>query len=273
MIGRAEQSLNYAILGVFSLIALAPLAAILIAALQTPSELSVGFGLPDSLDFGNFRRAWDAGDFGPALRSSAIITGTTVAVSTVLSVLAGYAFGTMRFRGDTVLFYVLLIGLVMPFEATVVPLYYDLRSLELTDTYWAVILPSIALSVAFGTFWMRAFFLATPRSLIEAARIDGASTFTILRRVLLPFGRPAVLTMMVLVFMWTWNDFLLSLVMLSDPSIQTAPLKLALFQGRRTADISGLAASSVIVAMPVVIVYVFLQRHFIRGMLTGALKT
>ena len=273
MTGRSERALNYAILLVFSFIALAPLVGILLAAFQRPEALTTGFSLPDGLHFDNFERAWKQAEFGSALRSSAIITVTTVAVSTVLSVLAGYAFGTMRFRGDTVLFYVFIVGLVMPFEATIIPLYYDLRRFGLTDTYWGVILPSVALSIAFGTFWMRAFFLSAPRSLIEAARIDGASSLTTLRRVLLPFGRPAVLTMMVLVFMFTWNDFLLSLVMLNSPEIQTAPLKLALFQGRRTSDIQGLAAGAVIVALPVVVVYLFLQRHFIRGMLSGALKT
>jgi raffinose/stachyose/melibiose transport system permease protein len=119
---------------------------------------------------------------------------------------------------------------------------------------------------------MRAFFVSTPRSLLEAARIDGASSWTTLWRVLVPFGRPAILTMMVLVFMWTWNEFLLALVMVSKENLRTAPLGLAFFQGQHTSDLTLLAAGAVIVATPVVIVYVFLQRHFIRGMLTGAVK-
>jgi raffinose/stachyose/melibiose transport system permease protein len=154
----------------------------------------------------------------------------------------------------------------------VVPLYFDLRELELTDTYWALILPQVALSVSFGTFWMRAFFLATPRSLVEAARIDGASSWTTLWRVLVPFGRPAILTMMVLVFTWTWNEFLLALVMVSSENLRTAPLGLAFFQGQHSSDLNLLAAGAVIVATPVVLVYVLLQRHFIRGMLSGAVK-
>jgi len=270
--GPAERALNYAILVFFSLTALAPLVGIALAASSSPGELVTGFSLPDGLHLENFTRAWHEGGFGSALRSSAIIAVATVAFSTVLSILAGYALGTMRFRGDTLLFYGFLVGLVMPFEATIIPLYYDLRSLSLTNTYWSVILPSTALSVTFGTFWMRTFFLAAPRSLIEAARIDGASSWAVLWRVLLPQGRPAVLTLMVLVFMWTWNDFLLSLVMLADENLQTAPLKLARFQGERLADISALAAASLIVALPVVVVYLFLQRHFIRGVLSGALK-
>jgi raffinose/stachyose/melibiose transport system permease protein len=224
------------------------------------------------LGAGNLATAWDEGNFGTYLRSSAIVAGAVVAISTVLSILAGYAFGLMRFRGAQVLFYVFLLGLMVPLEAIVVPLYYDLRDVGLTDTYWALILPQAALSTAFGTFWMRAFFRSVPRSLIEAARLDGSSSWVTLWRIVLPLGRPAVLTMVVLVFMWTWNEFLLALVMVSDESLRTAPLGLAFFQGRNTSDEGLLAAGALIVAMPVVIVYLFLQRHFIRGMLSGAVK-
>ena len=271
MIGRREQALNYAVLGFFSLVALYPIVGILLTALA-PAGTRGGFGVPEGLAFGNFTEAWGQGHFSTYLRSSTIVALSVVAASTVLSILSGYAFGLMRFRGNTALFYVFLMGLMVPAEALVVPLYFDLRDLKLTDTYWALILPQIALSVAFGTFWMRAFFLATPRSLVEAARIDGASSWTTLWHVLVPFGRPAILTMVVLVFMWTWNEFLLALVMVSSENLRTAPLGLAFFQGQHSSDLSLLAAGAVIVATPVVLVYVFLQRHFIRGMLSGAVK-
>ena len=195
-----------------------------------------------------------------------------MSAATLFSVLAGYAFGMLRFRGQQVLFYLLLVGLVVPLESTIVPLYYDLRDVNLTDTYWALILPQVGVSVAFGTFWMRAFFRSVPRSLVEAARLDAASSWATLWRVVLPMGRPAVLTLVLLVFMWTWNEFLLALVMVSEESLRTAPLGLAFFQGRNTTDVPLLAAGAVIVAAPVVIAYLFLQRHFIRGMLSGAVK-
>ena len=271
MISRREQGLNYAILLFFSAVALYPVLGILLTALS-PSGTGATFGIPSSLHFDNFQSAWSEGHFGAYLRSSTIVAGSVVAISTVLSIMSGYAFGLMRFRGATVLFYVFLLGLMVPEEAMIVPLYYDLRDLNLTDTYWALIMPQVGLSVAFGTFWMRAFFLSTPRSIVEAARIDGANAWTTLWRVLVPFGRPAILTMMVLVFMWTWNEFLLALVMVSSENLRTAPLGLAFFQGQHTSDLTLLAAGAVIVAMPVVLLYVFLQRHFIRGMLTGAVK-
>jgi raffinose/stachyose/melibiose transport system permease protein len=257
VIDRREQFLSHVVLGVFSLVALVPVVAIVTIAVGEP---------------GNFETAWNDGNFATYLRSSAIVTGAVVAISTLLSILAGYAFGLMRFRGEQALFYLFLVGLMVPLEATIVPLYYDLREFGLTDTYWALILPQAGLSVAFGTFWMRAFFRSVPRSLVEAARLDGSSSWVTLWRVVLPLGRPAVLTMVVLVFMWTWNEFLLALVMVSDEGLRTAPLGLAFFQGRNTSDFPLLAAGSVIVATPVVVLYVFLQRHFIRGMLSGATK-
>jgi raffinose/stachyose/melibiose transport system permease protein len=257
VIDRREQAFAYGVLGIFAVIALAPIAKIVVTALG---------------ESGSFSTAWQDGHFSSYLRSSLIVTAAVVAIATLLSILAGYAFGQMRFRGEQVLFYVLLLGLMVPLEATIVPLYYDLRDLGLTDTYWALILPQAGVSVAFGTFWMRAFFRSVPRSLVEAARLDGSTSWSTLWRVIMPLARPAVLTMVVLVFMWTWNEFLLALVMVSDEDLRTAPLGLAFFQGRNTSDEALLAAGSLIVAAPVVIAYLFLQRHFIRGMLSGAVK-
>ena len=271
MVDRREQLLTHLMLGVFSIVALVPIAGILLTALQEPGGLA-SFGEPGGFHPRNFVAAWEEGNFGSYLRASAVVAVAVVAASTVLSILAGYAFGLMRFRGQQALFYLLLLGLMVPLEATIVPLYYDLRDLRLTDTYWALILPQVGVSVAFGTFWMRAFFRSVPRSLVEAARLDGSTSWTTLWRVILPLGRPAVLTMMVLVFMWTWNEFLLALVMISEESLRTAPLGLAFFQGRNATDFPLLAAGSLIVATPVVVLYVLLQRHFIRGMLSGAVK-
>jgi len=271
MNSRGEQSLTYVVLGVFSLIALLPIAGIVFTALQDPNG-GAAFGSLDGLHFGNFKNAWEEGHFGSYLKSSVIVAVVVVAVAGVFSIMSGYAFGLMRFRGQNALFYVFLLGLMVPMEAIIVPLYYDFRDIGLTNTYWGLILPQIATSVAFGTFWMRAFFRGVPRSLVEAARIDGASSWFTLWRVLLPLARPAVLTMTVLLFMWTWNEFLLALVMVSDEGLRTAPLGLSFFQGRNESDLTLLAAGSVLVALPVVILYVFLQRHFIRGMLSGAVK-
>ena len=276
-VSRSERTANYVILLAFALFALIPILTILQAALGPGDSAGTGVGNQGAasvagLHFANFTEAWQVGHFGSYMRMSFIVSASVVVVSVGLSILSGFAFGTMRFRGSTALFYLFLLGIMMPSEAIVVPLYFDLRSLGLTDTVWAVVLPQVAQSVAFGTFWMRAYFRSSSRSLIEAARLDGASNRRILWQVLVPLARPAVVTLTVLVFMWTWNEFLIPLVMVTDESLRTAPLGLAFFQGQYTQGFTLLAAGAVIVAAPVVALYLILQRHFIAGMLEGAVR-
>ena len=276
-VSRSERTANYVILLAFALFALIPILTILQAALGPGDSAGTGVGNRGAasfagLHFANFTEAWQVGHFGSYMRMSFIVSASVVVVSVGLSILSGFAFGTMRFRGSTALFYLFLLGIMMPSEAIVVPLYFDLRSLGLTDTVWAVVLPQVAQSVAFGTFWMRAYFRSSSRSLIEAARLDGASNRRILWQVLVPLARPAVVTLTVLVFMWTWNEFLIPLVMVTDESLRTAPLGLAFFQGQYTQGFTLLAAGAVIVATPVVALYLVLQRHFIAGMLEGSVR-
>ena len=270
---RREQLLSYAVLGAFAIVAIYPILSIVLLAFHRRSDLVTGFDIPDRLSFDTFKQAWELGGFGRGLLNSFIVAASVSVATAVLSTLAGYAFGAMRFRGSEALFYLLLLGLIFPYEATVIPLYYVFKDAGLTDSYWALILPQIGLSVPFGTFWMRAFFRSTPISLVEASRLDGASSLSTLLRVLLPQAKPALATLLVLVFMWTWNEFLLALVMIQSDDLRTAPLGLALFAGaNRTQDPTLTAAAAVLVALPVVIVYVFLQRSFIRGMFAGGVK-
>ena len=273
MTTRRDQWTAYVVLGLFSIVALYPVLGILGLAMHTKDDQITGFALPTTFSLDTFAKAWTDGTFASGLWSSFVVAVAVTTISVVLSIGTGYAFGTMRFPGDSLIFGLILLGLIFPYEATVIPLYYDLQSFGLTNTYWALILPQIGLSVPFGTFWMRAFFRSTPRSLIEAARVDGASTFTILIRVLLPQAKPALLTLSALIFMYTWNEFLLALVMIQDPDKQTAPLGLSFFAtATRAGDPTAVAAAAVIVALPVIVVYVILQRHFIRGITAGAVK-
>jgi raffinose/stachyose/melibiose transport system permease protein len=270
---RREQWLGYGVLAAFTIAALYPMLSILLLAFHRKSDLVTGFSIPDHLSFDTFSRAWSEGGFDHGLVNSYIVAASVALVTAVLATPAGYAFGTMRFRGSSALFYLLLIGLIFPYEATVIPLYYVFNDAGITDTLWALILPQIGLSIPFGVFWMRAFFRSTPMALVEASRLDGASSLTTMWRVLLPQAKPALTTLVVLVFMWTWNEFLLALVMIQSDSLRTAPLGLAIFAGaNRQQDPTLTAASAVLVALPIVIVYVFLQRSFIRGMFAGAVK-
>jgi raffinose/stachyose/melibiose transport system permease protein len=272
ILGRQRVVFNYAVLGIFSAIALGPLAGIVLLALRDPSVDGTSIVFTSGLHLENIARAWVAGGFETSMRSSVIVVLVVVPTASILSVIAGYAFGMMRFRGSSVLFYSLLLGLMLPQEATIIPLFYGLNAVHLTDSYWALILPQVGQSVSFGAFWMRAFFLSAPRELVEAARIDGAGPWAILWRVLTPIARPAITSMVVLFFLWTWNEFLLALVLVSDESIRTAPVGLTFFRGRYNTEWTLMAAASLIVALPVLVAYVFMQRSFIRGVLGGAIK-
>ena len=277
--GRLERFGSYAVLSAFAVLAIYPVLSILFLALHKKTDLVTGLALPTHPDLSSFKAAWTEGHFATGFKSSFIVAASVTIVSAILSVGTGYAFGTMRFFGDSILFPIFLLGIIFPYEATVIPLYYDFQSVpllhwNLLNTYWALILPQVGQSVAFGTFWMRAYFRSVPRSLVEAARIDGASSFGVLWRVLLPQARPALMTLSVLVFVYTWNEFLLALVLVSSSeSHQTAPLGLSFFAGAtRAGDPTKVAAAAVLVATPILLVYLFLQRHFVRGMLAGAIK-
>jgi raffinose/stachyose/melibiose transport system permease protein len=273
MTTRLDRVTTYVVLTAFSVLAIYPLISILFLAFHKKTDNVTGFSLPTTLSLHTFTSAWTEGNFAKGMWGSFLVAATVTAVSAFLSLLTGYALGTMRFRGSGIAFNLIVLGLIFPYEATVIPLYYDFQSLHLSGSYWTLILPQIGQSISLGTFWMRAVFLTTPRSLVEAARIDGAGSLRVLRSVLFPQVRPAMLTLCVLVFMYTWNEFLLALVMLQGSNNTTAPLGLSYFAGAtRAGDPTKVAAAAVLVALPIVVMYLVLQRHFVRGVLAGAVK-
>lgn len=268
-----ERVATHALLIVFAVVAVYPLVSIVLLALSPSSDIITGFHIPSEPTLDNLAHAWDEGRFAEALLNSAVVALTVVALSVVLSVLSGYALGTMRFPGSTLIFFVLMTGLIIPYESLIIPLYQMFKGWLLLDSLPALILPQVGVSVTLGTFWMRGFFRSTPVSITEAARVDGAGHFRTLVGVLVPAAVPAILTLSVLVFMYTWNDFLLALVMNPSGRVFTAPLALSFFAGsQRTTDQTVVAAAAVLVALPVIIFYILLQRQFVRGFLTGAVK-
>jgi raffinose/stachyose/melibiose transport system permease protein len=263
----------YIVLVLFLLLALVPFVIVVLASFKTNAELSRGvFALPEVWRWENYVRAWTEGRFGQYFFSSVVVAVAVVSMATVFSILAGYAFGRMRFRLSGLLFGIFLLGIMVPQEAFIIPLYHTMRRLGLYDTYWAMILPQVGLSVCFGAFWMRGAFAGLPQDLEDAARVDGCSSWSALWRVLLPVVRPALLTLIVLLFVWTWNDFLLALVLVTSENLRTLPLGLAFFQGRYSMDAALVSAGAVMVAVPTIVIYVIFQRQFIQGVTAGAVQ-
>jgi len=265
-----ERMGAYAILLVATAITVVPIFGVFLVSLNPPGAAVSGYGLPSDPTLDTYRYAWDTANFSAYMRASLLFSVTISLVTSAVSILSGYALGSLRVPGAPIVFPILLFGLFVPFEAVIVPLYYDLRQFGLTDTPWAVLLPQIAVNIAFGTFWMRAYFRGLPRSLSESAALDGAGTWQTLWRVLVPPGRAPVFTMVLLFFIWSWNEFLIPLVMVQSENLRTAPLGLAFFAGRYTTDRVGQAVAAVIIALPIIVLFLALQRQFIRGVLAGA---
>lgn len=267
-----ERWSGYAILVILALAIIVPFVSIFLASMQPLGSAVAGLSWPEEWNFDNYRRAWSVAGFGNLLANGAIVALGVVPASLVIATLAGYALGTMNLPGANRVLGFFVAGLTIPVELIVVPLYFNLRGIGLTNSLLGVILVEIGLFMPFSVFWMRTHFASTPASLLEAARIDGASSFTILRRVLLPLARPPLMTLAVLVFMWCWNQFLLVLVLIQDPDLRTAPAGLGFFVDQRTTDIPALAAGTIMVMLPVLILYLFFQRSFVAGLLQGAMK-
>jgi raffinose/stachyose/melibiose transport system permease protein len=257
MISRRERVMTYTLLAIVSIAVLFPLAWVLFDALSPSSTGAIDLA---HLQWSNFVAAWQQAGFGQYLKSSLVITGSVVVLGTAVVI------------GEKLLFPLVLLGLMLPMEAFIVPLYYDFLSYHITDTYQGIILAHLGMGVSFGAFWMRTAFRSVPGSLGEAARIDGANSWSQLWRVYLPVARPAVLTLVLLSFLWTWNDYFLALVLVSDPAHQPITLGLGAFSGRYLVQINLLSAAAILVSLPVIVLSFVFQRQFIRGILSGAVK-
>ena len=265
--------LKYAVLILFAILAVSPILVMWFSALKSSAEIFRDpFALPTVLHWENLVKAWTIGRFRQYLGNSFLITIPTVLAVVSLSCLAGYAFGKLKFSGQNSFFYLFLIGLMIPFQSIMIPMYYSLRDLKLLGTLWAMILPATALGLPFGIFLMQSFFRSLPIELADAARVDGCGEFDVFFRVMLPLAGPAVSSLIVFQFMWTWNAFLMPLVFLHRETLRPIALGLMFFQGRYTTNYGMVAAGVTIATLPLIIVYIIFQRQFMRGLTAGAIK-
>jgi len=184
--------------------------------------------------------------------------------------LAGYAFAKLRFRGRDRLFRVLSTGLVLPVQVAMLPLFLLLKNMGLINTYWGVIIPGLA--SIFGIFLVRQYALAIPDEMLDAARVDGASEFRIFLSIVIPGIMPILATLSIWTFLATWNDFMWPLIVLADASHYTLPVALANLSGEHVQDTELMMAGSVLTVIPVMVVFLFLQRYYIQGVMAGSVK-
>ena len=202
--------------------------------------------------------------------NSLFLAVTVTLISLFFNSMAGYAFAKYRFRGKNQIFNLLLSSMIIPAQVTMLPLFLMLKSIGFINTYFAIIIPGLA--NIFGIFLIRQYALSIPDSLIEAARIDGASDFMIYRTIILPLCLPILITLAIFTFMGTWNDFLWPLIALTDDSMYTLPVALANLMGEHTKDPELMMAGSVITIIPVLVVFLALQKYYIKGIMMSGVK-
>jgi ABC-type glycerol-3-phosphate transport system permease component len=270
---RATAALQHVLLLALSLLWLGPIVLIVSTAFKTRSDVQINpFGLFTSFSLNNLGTAWTDGHFSDYLLNSIWLSIPTTALVLVLSTMGGYAFARLPFPGRTAAFYTVILGLLVPFFAFMIPLYFQLRSMGLLDTLLGVDLVLTVTGLPFGTFFMRAFFLDLPIELEQSARVDGASEWQIFWRVMLPLVRSGITALGVFTFIQTWNNFLVPLLYLPGGGYRPLTTGLLQFTSGRQIDIGPLAAATLITILPVVAVFLVMQRQVAQGFISGAVK-
>ncbi|HYJ55921.1 MAG TPA: carbohydrate ABC transporter permease [Mycobacterium sp.] len=249
-----------------------PLLSMLSAALQPQGSVPLGLSWPSDPQWHNFIDAWRVAEVTPLLVSSIILVAGVVPVAALLAAMAGYGLGQLQVPGGTVVFVLLLLGLTLPREATIVPLYYQLRDLGLLNTRLGLILVLVGSFMPFAVFWMRAHFQSVPRELNEASALDGAGAWQAFLYIQIPLAVPALASLCLLLFLWTWNTFLQAIVLINDPTKRTMAGALQNFVGQYSTDVVLLNAGSLLIMAPTIVVFLIFQRHFVKAMISGAVK-
>lgn len=225
---------------------------------------------PREVTFEHYVALFTRLNLGRSLLNSAIVAVTVTGISIVINSMAGYAFAKLRFRGRDGLFRVLAAGLVIPVQVSMLPLFLLMKQLGLINTYWGVIVPGMA--SIFGIFLIRQYAQSIPDDLLDAARMDGAGELRIYTSIVLPTIVPILATLGIWTFLSTWNDFMWPLIVLSDDARWTLPVALANLSGEHVQDTELMMAGSVLTILPVMLVFLFLQRYYIQGVMVGSVK-
>ena len=241
--------------------------------MRSESDLFNGpLSLPWPIETANYVRVWTESGFSTFFWNSLKISAVVTILVLLTAPLAGYAFAKMRFRGREALFALFLAGLVVPAPSVIVALYGNLQAMGLIDTHIGVILPQAALLMPFSVFMMRTVMQEVPDELIEASTMDGATPLYGFLTVVVPLARPGLMSLTLIVFLFSWQEYLLPLVVLQTETLKTITVGAASLQGRYGVDYGGIAAAGLIAFAPLVVLFLAMQRSFVRGLSAGAVK-
>ena len=261
-------------LAVLAVLFLAPTVGMLLSALKTTREIAFGtlWTLPDQLYLENFREVLRHPSVETYFVNTFLVTVPATAGSIALGVLAGYVFSKLPFRGSGLLFLVIVSGMFFPPQIILIPLFRLFNGLGLLDTLWPMIIVHIAMGIPICTLLMRNFFATVPNALREAAIMEGANEWQVLTRIALPVSLPALAVLATLQFTWIWNDFLWPLIFTQSDEKRTIMLGIVSLKGQYSVAWGIQGALSLVASLPTLVVFLFFQRYFIKGMTMGALK-
>lgn len=270
-----EKIVVYISLTMFAVIAAIPFLA-MIATAMTPHSYTMPFPpriFPEKFYFQNFIDAWNSNDFGKYFLNSILVSACSVLLIILISCMSAYAFARMQFPGRNILFYFLMFSMMVPTLTNLVTLFILIKNLHMVDSYAGLILIYVSTGISSNTFFMRSFFLSFPKELEEAVIIDGGGHWTIFFKILLPLSAPAIGTFAIMAFSNVWDEFLFALTLMKTPEKRTLPIALKLFQGQHLNDWSLVFAASLIAVVPILLVYIVMQKKLIRGgMMAGSVK-
>jgi len=270
---KLDSPLKQAVLLLSAFLALAPTLFMIMTSLKSDAEYTLDkLGFPDTLVIENFRAVLLDSPFLIWMANSALLVAGSVALSTMVSCLAAYAIATMQFRGRDMLLAASTSLMAVPPVVMIVPLFVLYTQLGLISTYLGAILIYAGLIAPFSVYLLTTFFRTLPRELFEAARIDGAGSFAILWQVALPLSLPPLLTLVVVNSLFVWNDLLIAIIFLQDDAKRTLMAGISVFQGRYNNQVPLTMAGMVIASAPMLLLYIVFQKHFIRGLMAGAVK-
>jgi raffinose/stachyose/melibiose transport system permease protein len=264
----------YGLLLIAALLTIAPFLLILNTSLRESADIIADgpLALPRMLHWENYFEIWKVGNFPIYFRNSMIVTAAIAFTIVLISLLASYAFSYMKFWGKELLFLFIILGLIIPVELIIIPLFHDLKAMGLLNSLWALILPQIALGMPFSVFLLRGFMKDIPASLLESARIDGSTEWKNMVYIIIPLVMPAVVAVTIFAVMGAWNNYIFPTIFIHDDALRTMPVGLDYFRSKFTMDFSMVSTSAMISALPTILVYVLFQRRIESGLTLGALK-
>lgn len=271
-VARSEFWAGRALLLTLMAFTIMPFISIFVTALHPSGSVPNGLEWPANPQWGNFVEAFKVANMPALLMSSIFIVLTVVPVSLLFSTMAGFAIGLLRITGGSFLLILFVFGLTLPFPGIIIPIYFLERAMGIYNSRFALVLPLIGLYMPFAVFWMRAHFINMPVEISEAARVDGATTWDLFWRIHVPLARGPIVSLGILMSIWTWNQFLLALVLVEDPTKRTMAGALGAFQGHYATNVPLLCAGTILILVPTLILFIIFQRQIITALLQGSVK-